>query len=112
MVHENDPTRGGCAFGLFFDGRTPDEVLKPLLGSGNEQLRGGIYDDLALALYSGAYWPVSVALVAKALATTGTAAWSQWRLGSTLSGHAPPNSPISLRLTMQAPWASAATAAS
>ena len=54
MVHENDAARGGCAFAIFFDGRTP-EVLK------------GLYDALALALYSGPFWPVSVALVAKAL---------------------------------------------
>ena len=54
MVHENDAARGGCAFAIFFDGRTP-EVLKDL------------YADLAVALYSGAFWPVSVALVAKAL---------------------------------------------
>ena len=45
-----------CNFGVFFDGRTPDDLLQ-----------GGLYHDLALALYSGHFWPTSVALVAKAL---------------------------------------------
>ena len=36
-----------------FDGRTPQDLLA-----------GGIYNALAVALYSGAFWPVSVALVA------------------------------------------------
>ena len=56
MAHENDEARGGCAFGIFFDGRTPEDLLK-----------GGIYSDLALALYSGPFFPVSVALVAGVL---------------------------------------------
>ena len=43
-------------FGTFFDGRTPQDLLS-----------AGIYSDLALALYSGPFWPVSVALVAHAL---------------------------------------------
>ena len=43
-------------FGIFFDGRTPEDLKQ-----------GGLYSDLALALYSGAFWPVSVALVAKAM---------------------------------------------
>ena len=56
MVHENDAARGGCDFGIFFDGRTPEDLKQ-----------GGLYDALALALYSSAFWTVSVALVAKAL---------------------------------------------
>ena len=48
MVHENDPARGGCDFFFFFDGRTPDDLLQ-----------GGLYHDLALALYSGHFWPTS-----------------------------------------------------
>ena len=56
MVHENDAARGGCDFGVYFDGRTSDDLLQ-----------GGLYDDLAVALYSGHFWPTSVALLAKAL---------------------------------------------
>ena len=26
MVHENEPERGGCEFGIFFDGRTPKDL--------------------------------------------------------------------------------------
>ena len=43
-------------FGTFFDGRTPQDLLA-----------GGLYRALALALYSGPFWPVSVALIAGAL---------------------------------------------
>ena len=57
MVHENDEARGGCQFGIFFDGRTPPELK-------------GIYNDLATALYSDPFWPVSVALVAGVLGAT------------------------------------------
>ena len=28
MVHENDMERGGCNFGIFFDGRTPGDLLQ------------------------------------------------------------------------------------
>merc|ERR1719469_150065 len=59
MVHENDHERGGCEFGIFFDGRTPQDLHD-----------SGIYDALALALYSSCFWPVSVALVAKAFGAT------------------------------------------
>ena len=93
-VHENDPERGGCEFGIFFDGRTPKDLVD-----------GGIYNVRALltvhcalahvasrpphlapdhtctcvllasqaiaqALYSGRFWPVSAALVAKAMGAT------------------------------------------
>ena len=33
MVHENDQERGGCEFGILFDGRTPQDLLQ-----------GGIYN--------------------------------------------------------------------
>lgn len=33
MVHENDAKRGGCEFSIFFDGRTPTDLMQ-----------GGIYD--------------------------------------------------------------------
>ena len=36
-VHENDPERGGCEFGIFFDGRTPKDLVD-----------GGIYNVRAL----------------------------------------------------------------
>ena len=92
-VHENDPERGGCDFGIFFDGRTPKDLVD-----------GGIYNVRALyalylplssplpfmqalpshttcnprfqaiaqALFSGRFWPVSAALVAKAMGATTT----------------------------------------
>ena len=57
MLHENDGNKHGCEFGVFFDGRTPDELLQ-----------GGIYKALAIALFPGAgYQPVSIALAATAL---------------------------------------------
>ena len=55
MVHENDAQRGGCEFGRLFE-TTPGDLIQD-----------GLYKALALALYPGAFWPVSVALVAKAL---------------------------------------------
>ena len=64
MVHENDEDRGGCAFGIFFDGRTPQDLTA-----------GGLYSDLALALYPGPYFPVSVALVAGVLGATDARFW-------------------------------------
>jgi len=48
MVHENENARGGCDFGIFFDGRTPQDLLQ-----------GGLFKALALALYPGMFWPVS-----------------------------------------------------
>ena len=39
MVHENDQERGGCEFGIFFDGRTPQDL--------NDS---GIYDVRACSL--------------------------------------------------------------
>ena len=55
MVHETDVTRGGCEFATFFS-TTPQDLI-----------RDGLYKALALALYSGPFWPASVALVARAL---------------------------------------------
>ena len=60
MVHENDGARGGCDFSIFFDGRTPQDLMQ-----------SGISNDLALALYAGAFFPVSGALVADALGAVG-----------------------------------------
>jgi hypothetical protein len=56
MLHENDPACGGCEFGIFFDGRTPTDLLQ-----------GGIYSALALAMYPGPFLPASIALAAMAL---------------------------------------------
>ena len=56
MMHENDPCKGGCEFRVYFDGRTPSELLQ-----------GGIYETLAISLFSGAYQPVSIALAIRAL---------------------------------------------
>ena len=47
-------------FGVFFDGRTPEDLKL-----------GGLYHALALALYPDQFWPVSVALVAKAMGASG-----------------------------------------
>jgi len=55
MVHENASERDGCAFSHFF-GTTPDDLIK-----------GGLFNDLAVALYSGDFQPTSVALVAQKL---------------------------------------------
>ena len=56
LVHENDMERGGCEFGIFFDGRTPQDLIDD-----------GIYYNIAVALHSGQFWPVSAALAAKGL---------------------------------------------
>ena len=66
MVHENDTDRGGCDFGIFFDGRTPQDLLQD-----------GLFKALALALYSHVHWPVSVALVANAMGATAAKLWSR-----------------------------------
>ena len=60
MLHENDMDNGGCEFGRFFE-TTPQDLIQD-----------GLYKALALAAYPGAFWPVSVALVAQALGATGT----------------------------------------
>ena len=60
MLHENDVKRGGCEFGRFFE-TTPQDLIA-----------SGLYKALALAAYPGAFWPVSVALVAQALGATAT----------------------------------------
>ena len=49
MLHENDPAKHGCEFGVFFDGRTPTELMQE-----------GIYTALALALYPGEFQATSI----------------------------------------------------
>ena len=44
MVHENDMERGGCEFGIFFDGRTPQDLIDD-----------GIHYNIAVALHSGQF---------------------------------------------------------
>ena len=58
MVHENDPEKGGCEFGRLFES-TPADLIDD-----------GLYYDTALALFPGALWPVSVAMVARTLGAT------------------------------------------
>ena len=86
MVHENDQERGGCEFGIFFDGRTPQDLkdggvynVRPLPSPSLIQRKPYTSSTpyapltsqaLAVALYSKQFWPVSVALVAKALGAT------------------------------------------
>ena len=79
MVHENDLARGGCSFGIFFDGRTPQDLLQE-----------GLYKALALALYSDDFWPVSVALVA----TAGLGAHRGRGRGSFTTGAAVRSAPV------------------
>jgi hypothetical protein len=55
LVHENDPEKGGCEFGMFF-GTTPQELITD-----------GIYSDIAIALHTLPHRAVSLALVAKAV---------------------------------------------
>ena len=59
MLHENDPAKYGCEFSVFFDGRTPSDLMQE-----------GIYSALALALYPGEFQATSVALAALALGAT------------------------------------------
>ena len=61
LLHETVPSEGGCAFDRFFQ-TTPQDLIC-----------GGLYRPLALPLCDGAFWPVSVALVARALGATDAA---------------------------------------
>ena len=92
-VHENDQERGGCEFGIFFDGRTPKDLVDggiynvcacPVylrchlhcpLSQGMQALPSHTtctprFQAIAQALFSGRFWPVSAALVAKAMGAT------------------------------------------
>ena len=91
-VHENDQERGGCEFGIFFDGRTPKDLvnggiynvsaqctfrchLHCPLSQGMQALPSHttcttVTQAIAQALFSGRFWPVSAALVAKAMGAT------------------------------------------
>ena len=39
MLHENDPAKHGCEFGVFFDGRTPPELYEAYLIRLREQFQ-------------------------------------------------------------------------
>jgi len=61
MLHENDASRNGCDFGLFFK-TTPEDLVT-----------SGLFRKLAIAFYAEPHRPVSLALTAKALgADSGT----------------------------------------
>ena len=66
MLHENDPAKHGCEFSVFFDGRTPSDLMQE-----------GIYTALALALYPGEFQATSVALAALALGATEASPWAR-----------------------------------
>ena len=53
LVHECDPTRGGCEFGAFFS-TTPQELIDD-----------GLYARVAIALHSGQHRTVSLCLLAR-----------------------------------------------
>ena len=69
MVHENDPSKGGCEFGTFF-ATTPQRLIEE-----------GIYKEIAIALHTPPHRAVSLALVAQALGATKDAARQAARLG-------------------------------
>ena len=55
LVHENDPSAGGCPFGTFFQ-TTPADLID-----------GGLFGPVAIEWHPGPYRSVSIAEVAKAL---------------------------------------------
>ncbi len=65
LLHENDEANGGCPFARFFE-TTPQDLINPPKREGLPKEKG-LYSQLALAAYSGPFWTVSVALVAKFL---------------------------------------------
>ena len=69
LVHENDPSKGGCEFGTFF-ATTPQGLIEE-----------GIYKEIAIALHTPPHRAVSLALVAQALGATKDAARQAARLG-------------------------------
>ena len=70
MMHENDPSRGGCDFGAFF-GTTPQGLVDE-----------GIYKEIATALHTAPHRAVSLALVAQALGATKGAALALTKRGT------------------------------
>ena len=70
LVHENDPSKGGCEFGTFF-ATTPQGLIEE-----------GIYKEIAIALHTPPHRDVSLALVAQALGATKDAARQAARRGS------------------------------
>merc|ERR1719181_2710936 len=70
LVHENDPSKGGCEFGTFF-ATTPQGLIEE-----------GIYKEIAIALHTPPHRDVSLALVAQGLGATKDAARQAARRGS------------------------------
>ena len=86
MLHENDFTNDGCEFGrcmqwsclessLLFSVRAcrsnnVPPVCRFFETTPHDLISDGLYEALALASFPGAFWPVSVALVARALGAT------------------------------------------
>ena len=64
MVHERDVNAGGCDFSRFFGEIAPGLPVTP-----PELFMHGIYNSIATSYYAGPYRPVSVALIARAIAT-------------------------------------------
>ena len=62
LVHEADPSKGGCEFGTFF-GTTPQGLIDE-----------GIYKEIAIALHTPPHRSISLTLVAQALGATKDAA--------------------------------------
>jgi len=53
LIHENDITRGGCAFGRFFE-TTPEDLVS-----------AGLYSDIAVAFHEEPFRQVSLVLAAQ-----------------------------------------------
>ena len=70
LVHDNEPSKGGCEFGTFF-ATTPQGLIEE-----------GIYKEIAIALHTPPHRDVSLALVAQALGATKDAARQAARRGS------------------------------
>ena len=60
LVHENDASKGGCDFGLFF-ATTPPGLIND-----------GLYSDIAIALHTPPHRAVSLTLVAQAVGAVKT----------------------------------------
>ena len=70
LVHENDPSKGGCEFGTFF-ATMPQGLIEE-----------GIYKEIAIALHTPPHRAVSLALVAQAFGATKDAARQAARRGN------------------------------
>ena len=104
MAHENDQKHGGCDFSIFFDGRTPPDLQQsgiynvstsatlaanllrlPVFPVASQFQRTILAQALAVALYSGRFWPVSVALVAMEIGAITAGSCSSGRSNSSFT---------------------------